>query len=282
MVQMECDPKTGKVRCTGGQYATGGDEVTTVHAGWNYDDKGGRRPMVFHQTVAWGVNAGLGSFVETLAMRRAWDAMPADQRSKECARFMAEGVARNPYAMAVVEAAIADAPDATAAVALVDDFNAALDKAGIPADRKLYRDTVRDLAHARVLALPAPADPKDAAELLADLTRQKCTNAQLLARCWRDTAGEDGFVERCVKAAEDYLASPDRMKNRKAADRFAAQVKAWSKTVKDKAARELWAAAVLKAFDGKERLQIRGKPSIDPAVTELCKVAGKQPPAIDR
>ena len=42
------------------------------------------------------------------------------------------------------------------------------------------------------------------------------------------------------------------------------------------------AAAVLKAFDGKERLQIRGKPSIDPAVTELCKVAGKQPPAIDR
>jgi hypothetical protein len=282
MVQMECDPKTSEYRCTGGQYATGGDEVTTVHAGWNYDDKGGRRPMVFHQTVAWGVNAGLGSFVETLAMRRAWDAMPADQRAEECARFMAEGVARNPYAMAVVEAAIADAPDATAAVALVDDFNAALDKAGIPADRKLYRDTVRDLAHARVLALPAPADPKDAAELLADLTRQKCTNAQLLARCWRDTAGEDGFVERCVKAAEDYLASPDRMKNRKAADRFAAQVKAWAKTVKDKAARELWAAAVLKAFDGKERLQIRGKPSIDPAVTELCKVAGKQPPAIDR
>jgi hypothetical protein len=103
-----------------------------------------------------------------------------------------------------------------------------------------------------------------------------------LARCWRDTAGEDGFVERCVKAAEDYLASPDRMKNRKAADRFAAQVKAWSKTVKDKAARALWAAAVLKAFDGKERLQIRGKPSIDPAVTELCKVAGKQPPTIER
>jgi len=184
--------------------------------------------------------------------------------------------------MTVVEAAVNAAPDARTAVALLDAFNARLDAAGKDADQKLYRDTVRDLAHARVLALPAPADPKDAAALLADLTRQKCTNAKLLARCWRETSGEDGFVERCVKAAEDYLASAERTKNRRAADRFAAQVRDWAKTVKDKAARELWANAVLKTFDGKERLEIRGKASVDPVVTELCKAAGKKPPTIER
>ena len=279
MVEMDRDPKTGEFRCKGGQYATGGDEVTTVHAGWNYDDRGGRRPMVFHQTVAWGVNAGVQSLVETMVMRRAWDAMPEASRAEECRDFLQAGLARNPYAMTVVEAAIAAAPDAGTAVALADDFSAALDKAKVPADRKLYRDTVRDLAHARVLALPSPSTPEKAAALLGDLSRQGCTNAQLLARCWRETSGEEGFVERCVKAAEDYLASPDRGKSRRAAEKFTAQVKAWAKTVKDRSARELWAAALLKPFAGKEYLEIKGKRSPDPAAAELCKIAGvKMPP----
>ena len=39
-------------------------------------------------------------------------------------------------------------------------------------------------------------------------------------------AGEDGFVESSVKAAQDYLASPDRTKHRKAPKRFAGQVRA--------------------------------------------------------
>ena len=106
--------------------------------------------------------------------------------------------------------------------------------AGLPvivSDWDGYRETVRDLAHARVMALPAPADSKDAAALLADLTRQGCTNAPLLARCWRGIAGEDGFVESSVKAAQEYLASPDRTKDRKASERFAGQVRAWARTI---------------------------------------------------
>ena len=190
MVQMDFDPKTGSFGCKGGQYATGGDEVTTVHAGWNYDDQGGQRPMIFHQTVAWGVDESMDSLVDTLVMRCVWDLMPADQGAKDCATFMAEGLARNPYAMAVVEAAIGSAPDAEAATDLVDAFNAAMDRAKLPAGRKLYRETVRDLAHARVMALPAPADSKDAAALLADLTRQGCTNAPLLARLSTGDRGE--------------------------------------------------------------------------------------------
>jgi hypothetical protein len=81
-----------------------------------------------------------------------------------------------------------------------------------------------------------------------------------------------------VKAAEDYLASPERAKGRKAGEKLATQVKAWARTVKDKAARELWAAAVLKPFEGKEYLDLKGKRTLDPAVAELCKAAGRKPP----
>ncbi len=159
MVQMDFDAKTRIFTCKGGQYATGGDEVTGVHAGWNYDDKGGRRPMIFHQTVAWGATVGLESLVDTMVMRRAWDALPAEQRAKECGKFLAAGLARNPYAMTVVEAAFADAPDAKTAKSMLDDFNAALDKAGVPAERALYRDTVRGMVQAR---FPDDGAPKRA------------------------------------------------------------------------------------------------------------------------
>jgi hypothetical protein len=159
MVQMDFDAKTRTYTCKGGQYATGGDEVTGVHAGWNYDDKGGRRPMIFHQTVAWGVNVGLESLVDTMVMRRAWDALPVEQRVKECGKFLAAGLARNPYAMAVVEAAFADAPDAKTAKSMLDDFNTTLDKAGVPAERALYRDTVRGMVQAR---FPDDGTPKKA------------------------------------------------------------------------------------------------------------------------
>lgn len=159
MVQMDFDATARTYTCKGGQYATGGDEVTGVHAGWNYDDKGGRRPMIFHQTVAWGVTVGLESLVDTMVMRRAWDALPAEQRAKECSKFLAAGLARNPYAMTVVEAAFADAPDAKTAKSMLDDFNAALDKAGVPAERALYRDTVRGMVQAR---FPDDGVPKKA------------------------------------------------------------------------------------------------------------------------
>ena len=39
--------------------------------------------------------------------------------------------------------------------------------------------------------------------------------------------------------------------------------------------RQLWALAMLKPFEGKERIELRGKQATDPAVTELRKIAGR-------
>ncbi len=278
LVLMQHDPKSGEFSCGGAQYATGGDEVTTVHAGWNYDDIGGRRPMVFHQSVAWGVNHDFASYVGTLVLRRAFDALSLEDRAASALAYMHAALAQNPYALPMVVAAIDSAQTTDAAFATLDEFFKAIDKSPGVQAHPLYAATVRDLTHARVFALAEPTSRESASDLLENLVRQGSANNQLLARCWRAISGEDGFVEGCVKAASDYIASPDRSKGKQAANRFAARVADWGKTINGRKSRESWARAMLAPFAGKEFLSIRGKSVVDPAVAALCKFADQRPP----
>jgi hypothetical protein len=276
IVFMEYDATTKEFRCKGGQYATGGDEVTTVHAGWNYDDKGGRKPMVFHQSIAWGVNDGLPSFIESLAMVRAFNAMPADERARECVPFVKAALAENVFALAAITTALENAPDVNAAIAIADACADRFAKATDEKQHALYRSTVRDLAHTRIEQLPAPATPEENARLLEVLERQGSTNGALLARCWRGVGGDDEFVKRCKAEIGTYLASPDRDKDRRTAQKFAAQVNGWAKTVA-RPAKKRWAEQLLAAFEGKETILLRGKEQVDPAVEALRKIAGVKP-----
>ncbi|MCC7396428.1 MAG: hypothetical protein IT455_05115 [Planctomycetes bacterium] len=281
IVRMEQDPKTGAYRCVGGQYATGGDEVTTVHAGWNYDDVGGRRPMVFHQSVAWGVSRDFASYVQSLVMRRLWDAEPAERRATQGVAFVQAAVQTNPFALPAVLGAIDAAADAEAALAVLDAFVATFDRFVKPGDYPLYRSTVRDLAHARARELPAPKDPDAAQRLLGRLERQGCDDARLLARTWRTIGGEAAFTEHCVAAVARYLGSPARSRSKAEAKRFAEQIEQWGRTVKGKAQKQQWAEVMLAAFAGKEALVIKKKRQLDPAVAALCKLAGREPPTVD-
>jgi len=278
LVVMGYDAKTKQYRCFGEQYATGGDEVTNVHAGWNYDDVGGRRGMIWHQTVAWGVNDDFDAFVDALAMRRVWDAMPADEQARECVKLVDQGLARNPFAITLVDAAIAAAPDAKTVLAVLEAFNRRADEIAKDKQYALYLTTVRDLAHARIERLPAPATQDETAKLLETLERQGCTNAALLARCWRALGGDDEFVARCKSSVEAYLASPDRTKDRRAAQKFASQVRELAKQVKGPAKRR-WAEQMLGYFKDNENITIRGKTIVDPAVEELRKLAAVKPAA---
>ncbi len=280
IVLMEHDAATGQFRCKGGQYATGGDEVTTVHAGFHFDERGGRRPMVLWQSIAWGCSHGVASFIDTLVMQRAWATLPAAQRQQECLAFASAGLTRNPFAVVALEAAMADAPDAKTLLALADAFAQLASTSTDAKEHALYRTTVRDLVHARILQLPTPATVADNQALLAELERQGCSDEKLLARTWRAIDGEAGFTARCKTAAERYLADADRSKNKKASVAFAAETKAWSDTVKGKAAKAAWANEMLATFAGFEVLEVKGKKSIDPAVALLCKLAGREVPAV--
>ncbi|MBL9148197.1 MAG: hypothetical protein JNM94_05825 [Phycisphaerae bacterium] len=272
IVLMERDPKTGDFRCVGGQYATGGDEVTTVHAGWNYDDVGGRRPMVYHQSVAWAVNDDPASFVEALVLRRMWDRLPAEEKTAAAEAYLKASLERTPFAIAAIDAAAAAAPDWRAAIALADTAEAAFGNAEIPA---LYRSTARDRFHARALAVAAPTTPDEARELATALERQSCDNAKLLARTWLAIGGNDELVARSRAAVEAYLAEPARAMGtgqpaRRAAQDFAAFLKELASAITDKAARRAWAETLLPLFEGRDSLTKRnGDAQPDPAVEAL-------------
>jgi hypothetical protein len=289
IVFMEVDPKTGDFRCKGGQYATGGDEVTTVHAGWNYDDVGGRRPMVYHQSIAWAVNrdraAESAAFLETLAMRRMFDRLPETERAQTAVAFAEAALARTPFALVTYDGAVRAAKSPETAIALADVAERAL--AALPASEvpTLYRSTLRDAAHARILALPAPKDAAQHRALLAELERQQCDDAKLLARTWRGIGGDAEFEARVRAATEAYLSSPARSNTagrgegraapqeaKREADRFAALLKAWIDTV-NRPARAALAQQLLPLFDGRDTITVRGKAMPDPVCAELRRIA---------
>ena len=294
IVFMEHDAKTGEFRCKGGQYATGGDEVTTVHAGWNYDDIGGRKPMVYHQSIAWAVNYNREeaptSFLETLAMRRMFDALPEAERAATATAFAEAGLARNPFSLVVYDGAVRAASAPETALALADIASRTLDALPAASVPPLYRSTLRDLAHARIAALPAPKGSDANRALLNELERQQCDDAKLLARTWRDIGGDAEFEARVRAATEAYLSSPARssaagraggraggraapQEAKREADRFAALLKMWVDTVK-RPARAAFAQQLLPLFDGRDTITVRGKQMADPAHALLRSLAG--------
>jgi len=146
IVVMDRDAASGEFTCRGEQYATGGDEVTTVHAGWNLDERGDRRPMVDHQAVAWGVNHGFGPFVETLVLARTFAALPPDERAAECLALVDATLALNPFGLAAIEAALEAAPDAATRADIAERVAAALAALDRPERFALFAATVRERA----------------------------------------------------------------------------------------------------------------------------------------
>lgn len=277
LVLMECDKATGRFACKGEQYATGGDDVTTPHAQWYFGPAAGRRSMAFHQATAAGVNSDFPALLDTLVMQRAFESLDASQRARRCVGFAEDALKRNPYALAAVEAALVAAPDHAMHIDLLDAFNARMAKPVTPEPSVLYKSTVRNLVHASLAKLSPPASAADSATLLEALERQGCDDASLLARCWKEIDGESGFTARCVKEAEAYVASPTRGKGKRDSQKFTTRVNAWAKTLKSRTAKAEWASAMLAPFAGKEMLAVK-KPTVDPVVVSLCKLAGREPP----
>ena len=279
LVRMDFNPKTKLFRCVGGQYATGGDEVTSVHAHWNYDDVGGRRPMVFHQSIAWGVNQGPSSFVDTLIMRRMWEQADETTRQKHGRRFVREAMTKNPFALAAIIGALNTAPDCKSAASLLDIFNQRFETFAKPGEYSLYRQHVRELVHARVLALPAPKSRGSATQLLSQLQRQGCKNGRLLARTWRTMGGETEFDRRTIAAARLYVAGT---RTNATSKQFGNLIKSWERSIKGKGKRKQWAERILTAFAGKESLRKKRRTALDPVVAQLCKMAGREPPKVGK
>ncbi|MGE0145129.1 MAG: hypothetical protein AB7I19_18095 [Planctomycetota bacterium] len=279
IVRMEYEPASRSYRCVGGQYATGGDEVTTVHAGWNFDDVGGRRPMVFWQTVALSVSRDFAAFLDGLVRRRMWDAADADSRAREGTSLLRAALADDPFALPAVLGALDGAVDADAARQIGEVFASAVPDTK---ELQLYRQTVKDLVHQRLLALPAPPTVDTAKELAAILDREGCRNAALLARTWRQVGGDAEFLARTTDLVRRYVRSKERTANKNTSADFARLLQGLERAVTGKSKRRSWASAMLAEFNGHESLRLGKKVKLDPAVVLLCKITGQAPPAIEK
>ena len=211
-------------------------------------------------------------------LRRVYDALPEAQQREEAPLFVAAALAVNPFALAVLEPVIAQANSVEALLSVQASFERAAEPKLDAKEHALYRTTVRDLVHARIGALPAPEGKQANASLLQALERQGCTDAKLLARCWRAVDGEEGFVKRCEAELQEYLRSPERTKNGRAGRELAGRLQKLAQTVKGEKAKAAWAGEMLDHFAGKETLVLRGKPALDPVVVTLCKIAGRELP----
>lgn len=65
LVTYRYDPKSKTYSCKGGQYATGGDDKTAVHVPWFFGDVDARRGMIYHQSIAWALNYGVSSYLDS-------------------------------------------------------------------------------------------------------------------------------------------------------------------------------------------------------------------------
>ncbi|MEI7910917.1 MAG: hypothetical protein WCK77_14875 [Verrucomicrobiota bacterium] len=160
LVQMDYDPKTRLYCCKGGQYATGGDDVTQVHYNWYFDPACRQVPMVYHQSLAWSVNHGLPAFLDALVCLQLSNQLPpADTAAR--LKLLEQGLDLNPYAIALVDAAIPLIKQADELAGFIGRCNTRLDGAaklpGAP-DAKLYRLTLEKKGKDATHALAKAAD----------------------------------------------------------------------------------------------------------------------------
>ena len=198
MVAFRYDPESRTYRCQGGQYATGGDEKTGPFTPWPFErqfKRTGRRngyeiafhnrkPMVYHQSLAWGVNYSLPSYLDGTVAHAIFRLLPKDRRRTHGMKLLKSGLALNAYNFLLVDAAQDTAATPQEQILFWKSFLAALKpvagKPGCPAEG-LYNTTVKNRMFARIARLPIPKDKESVRSILSFLEKEKCSDAQTLA-----------------------------------------------------------------------------------------------------
>ncbi|MCP4846418.1 MAG: hypothetical protein GY899_00530 [Verrucomicrobiaceae bacterium] len=192
--------------CKGGQYATGGDEKTGPFTPWPFEDafrrtgrKNGyeiafhnRKPMVYHQSLAWGVNYGFGSYMDATIAHSVFNLLPKERRAVEGLKLLEGSIAMNPYHFLIVDTAQQTASSTLGQIRFWNQFVAGLASAkgrpGCPLEG-LYKQTVRNRMFERIAKLPVPKDKKSTQAVLSFLEGLKCEHQQVM-NTYRKAAGK--------------------------------------------------------------------------------------------
>ncbi|MEE3219690.1 MAG: hypothetical protein VX257_05475 [Planctomycetota bacterium] len=198
MVAFRYDPRNNTYRCEGGQYATGGDDKTGPFTPWPFEREFKRigrtggyeisfhhiKPMVYHQSLAWGVNRGFPPYLDGTVAFAIFRLLPEDQRRMHGTKLLESGLALNPYNFLLLDAAQAAAATPQEQMQLWKTFVASLKSAagkpGCPTEG-FYTATVKSRTFNRIAGQPVPKDKKSVGDILAFLEKENFSNAATLS-----------------------------------------------------------------------------------------------------
>ncbi|NQU25867.1 MAG: hypothetical protein HQ567_31650 [Candidatus Nealsonbacteria bacterium] len=299
MVAFQYDAKKAIYICKGGQYATGGDEKTTPFARWyfgddakNYPRRPGfgvqpnpRKPMVYHQSIAWAVNHGMSAFLDSTIAYSVYRLLDEPARKGRATTLLASGLAMNPYNFLLADAAQAAADTPEKQLRFWQTFQAALqaaaDKSGCPADG-LYSETVKKNVFESIAKLPVPENKQTIKEIYAFLQTEKCDVPEALLIYRLAIEGLPALLTDMETQYKNHLisvrikASPE---NDTACAIMAASLKTSAACIEDEEQRTQWALKLWKQAAGREKYFGRWlRVSTDPSVLFLAKQAGQRMP----
>jgi hypothetical protein len=299
MVAFRYDEKAKRFICKGGQYATGGDEKTTPFARWYFGDSARkyarrsgfgvqpnpRKPMVYHQSIAWAINHGVSKFLDSTMAHSVYQLLDEPERKGSGRVLLTSAMAINPYNFVVIDAAQTAASTPIEQVDFWRTFQTLLRAAGETAGCKidgLYAATVKTKVFASIAKLPVPSDKSEAKEVYAFCQAEKCDAPAAMVK-YRLAA--EGLTKLLARTEADYTKhlvdtrAVGSTANDIACKKMAEAIKATADAIKDKKQRVAWAAKLLKQSEGREKYFGRWmRVSTDRAVATVASLARKRLP----
>jgi hypothetical protein len=275
LVRFAFDDNRRTYACVGGQYATAGDAGTGVHVPWYFGDVDARRPMVYHQSVAWAANFGLQAFLDSTVAHTLFKQLPDADCQAHGMELLQSAAALCPYNFLLVEDALASDQPAPL-VAFWQNLQPLLasGKPGCPTNG-LYNQTIQEKLFARLAALPVPTESRQAEAIFAFLRDEKCPNQSTLIHYQVALHGLPTVLAGTEASFKHHLASA-----RTDADcaLMADALSATAAKITDKPQRAQWALARWQELQGRE-LYLGKKHAFtaDKAVAVLAKLAGQKP-----
>lgn len=270
------DAKTNTYDCRGGQFATGGPDKTSPHTPWAFGDVDARKPMIYYQTIAWAVNYGFQSYLDSTLAYQMFRALPESNRKEHGQELLESGLALNPYNFLLVDAAQQNASTPQAEVRFWKAFKADLDGVTTPVCPKggLYNQTVHANMFARIGKLPVPADRSMARAVLAFLREENCTNAETLVLYEVSIDGLDTITIQTQATFKNHLVSA---RTEAACQTMAGTLTAVANRIPDKKARQQWAQDRWTEIEGHENyFAPKHKIVTDASATVLAKLSGNK------
>jgi hypothetical protein len=272
------DPKTQKsFECQGAQFVTGGPDKTHPHTPFAFGDTDQLRDMVYYQSVAWAINAGFSSYLDSEIAYDLFRVLPEADVTAHGEALLESGLALNPYNFVLADAGVAaaTAPEAELHLwkSLQTDLAPEASKVGCPVD-SLYSQTVQSHMFAALAKLPVPANKADAQKIYATLQEEKCDNENALAAYQTATAGVGSLLSRTEADFKTHLSS---VRDEASCESMATELEAAANKITNTSEKTDWVLARWEEIQGHESFFAKGgKVTIDASAKALAKLAHKK------